>query len=288
VGQLGLILGTSAVERYSSCAGLGMLLMIGGGLILSIPLLISLFTFIVPLTKVQSAQDVAAKKSGGTGVLEGFRLLMRYPYVAGLFVVTTAYEVIGTIVEYQMGSCFTLVHPSSLDGGAGFAAFKAMNGRIIGFLSLFFALFGAGIFMRKFGLKFCLAAFPIIIGVVVAVSFGFHLMGSGPDVMMWVFFVAVVIFKGLSYALNNPSKEVMYIPTSKDVKFKAKSWIDGIGGRASKGAGALVTGSLGGSLPLLLVAGTGISLGIVALWTMVALYVGNTFNKLQAENKIIG
>jgi AAA family ATP:ADP antiporter len=97
----------------------------------------------------------------------------------------------------------------------------------------------------------------------------------------------VVIFKALSYVLNNPTREVLYVPTSKDVKFKAKSWIEAFGGRTSKGAGAVVTGALGGSLPTLLFFGTFISLGVVGFWIFVATLVGNKFDQLQKENKII-
>ena len=54
----------------------------------------------------------------------------------------------------------------------------------------------------------------------------------------------MVTLKGLSYALNNPCKEVMYIPTSKDAKFKTKSFIDMFGSRSAKMSGAQIGGWL--------------------------------------------
>ncbi len=41
----------------------------------------------------------------------------------------------------------------------------------------------------------------------------------------------MMCLKALSYSLNNPCKEMLYNPTSTDVKFKAKSWIDIFGQR---------------------------------------------------------
>jgi len=130
-------------------------------------------------------------------------------------------------------------------------------------------------------------AFPAMIGLTLLVTFGLYFSGVNAYILMWTFLGAVVIFKGLSYTLNNPSKEVMYIPTSKDVKFKAKSWIDSFGNRSTKAVGASVNAALKSSLPLLITAGTVISLGIVGVWLVVAAFVGNTYNTLQKENKII-
>lgn len=95
------------------------------------------------------------------------------------------------------------------------------------------------------------------------------------------------MYKAFSYTLNNPSKEVIYIPTSKDVKFKAKSWIDAFGNRTSKGIGSTVTASLGSHFPTLFIFGSFISLGLILGWILAALFMGTTFNKLQEEQKII-
>jgi len=283
-GQVGLLIGTLVVAKYVKAIGIGTLFGIGGLLICLIPFFVKLYVSSVPM---QTEQEAQATNKPKTGMLEGLRLIISKPYIAGLLVVTTMYEIINTIVEFQMGMCIDRIYPASLDAGAAFAWFKAWNGFSVGVLSLTFALLGTSFFMRKFGLRFCLIAFPTTIGITIATLFAFYITGASNFILMWAFFVAVVIFKGLSYTLNNPTKEVMYIPTSKDVKFKAKSWIDAFGNRTAKGAGAVVTGSLGAALPTLLMFGTGISLTIVIFWLFIASKVGNQFNRLQAENKII-
>ena len=62
-----------------------------------------------------------------------------------------------------------------------------------------------------------------------------------------VFFVMMVI-KGMSYALNNPTKEILYQMTSTNIKFKCKSWIDTFGQRSNKAAGSLITNQFANSM----------------------------------------
>lgn len=49
----------------------------------------------------------------------------------------------------------------------------------------------------------------------------------------------MMFLKALSYSLNNPCKEMLYNPTSTDVKFKAKSWIDIFGQRGASDTGCI-------------------------------------------------
>jgi ATP:ADP antiporter, AAA family len=282
-GQIGQILGAYLVTVSVKSLGFPALFAFGGLLICSLPFFIRWYVSIHP--EHQAPETKPGEKKEQTGVLEGLRLIISQPYIAGLLVVTTAYEVISTIVEFQMGSCVTQVFPT--DTAANFAWIKGIQGVSTGALAILFSLFGTSFIMRRFGLKFCLMAFPATIGITLLATYGLYFSGASTYVLMWTFLVAVVIFKGLSYTLNNPTKEVMYIPTSKDVKFKAKSWIDSFGNRSTKAIGASINTALKSSLPTLITFGTVVSLGIIGVWLVVAAFVGNTFNKLQKENRII-
>ena len=154
-------------------------------------------------------------------------------------------------------------------------------------VALSFAFIGTSFFMRKFGLRFCLLTYPAVIGIVLLGLLGLNSIGATNIEIMWALFASMVAVKGLSYALNNPTKEVMYIPTTKDIRFKAKGWIESFGGRSSKGTGAFVTAYFANSLSSLLLYGTFISLGVVGFWLIVANFLGKKFNKLQAENKTV-
>lgn len=282
--QLGVILGPLTVSMFAKSWGLPVLWAIGGTLVCLVPFIITYYNRVVPHDTVGTTHEAPKKK---TGMLEGLKLLFSKSYLAGLFVVVAVYEVISTIVEFQMNMLIKKAYPASADGGAMFATLDAYNGACVGILSFFFALFGASYFMRTFGLKFCLVSFPVMIGITVIAVYSGFMLGATSTQLMWLSFGAVIVIKGLNYALNVPSKEVLYIPTSKDVKFKAKGWIDAFGNRTTKLLGATVTNPLSKSITLLLSYGTVASLAIIACWIPVAIFVGNKFEKLQKENKII-
>jgi AAA family ATP:ADP antiporter len=150
------------------------------------------------------------------------------------------------------------------------------------------ALLGTGYLIKRFGLRFCLLAFPIALGSSILILYGFiSLNFISPQNLLWFTFTVMIIAKGLSYALSNPAKEVMYIPTSRDAKFKAKGWIDMFGARGAKAIGSGFNEFLKASPQILLYYGTILSLGLVGVWVGIALFVGNSFRKLIKEGKII-
>lgn len=93
-------------------------------------------------------------------------------------------------------------------------------------LSFCLSLLGTSFVIRNLGLRKALLLFPTL------------LVGAGALVYAYpsleLVFVMMLALKALSYALNNPCKELLYQPTSKAIKFKAKSWIDIFGQRGAK------------------------------------------------------
>ena len=104
---------------------------------------------------------------------------------------------------------------------------------------------------------------------------------------MWILLFASIAIKGTNYALNKPTSEILYIPTSKDIKFKAKGWIDMFGNRSTKSLGAGLSKVFSSSFTQLISYSTFISLGFIAFWLFVASFAGNRFNKLQKDKTII-
>lgn len=283
--QFGTIFGPFLISTYGATVGLPIFIALSGLLILLVPFIPHYYSRTIPQ---QATPELAnSKPKQRSGFTEGLRLLLTKPYLMGIFAIATLYEFIGTILDFQKGMLISENYPSKLDGGAGFAWFKGIEGSAIGVVSLLFALFGTSFFMRTFGLRFCLICFPAIIGITMITVFSLHAAGAGSYQLMWIFFAAVVIIKGLNYALNNPTREVLYIPTSSDVKFKTKGWIDAFGARLLKTFGAGVNNTLSASLPLLLTFGTFLSLGVVGIWICAAVYVSGAFDKLQQDNTII-
>ncbi len=281
VGQVGSVIGAFVVSSYSRTYGLPIFFGVSGIIAMIIPFIIQWYSNVVP----QPAEEVATK-GGGSGFFEGLRLLLTHRYLLGIFAIVTLYEFIGAILDFQMKLLTDSVYPSKIGGGAEFATFQGWYNTSIGTLSLIFAFFGS-FFMRKFGLRACLVAFPTIIGLCCLIVFFGNAIGASTVALLWTFFGVMVLIKGAAYALNKPTAEVLYIPTSKDVKFKTKGWIDAFGARLLKGAGAGVNNTLASSLQILLSVGTILSLGVVGAWIFIAYFVSTSFDTLQKENKII-
>ena len=83
--------------------------------------------------------------------------------------------------------------------------------------------------------------------------------------------------KALGYSLNGPSREMLYVRTSEDIKFKAKSWIDMFGTRGAKATGSIVNNTFRHSLDILLTQGSLVSSFFVAVWITAALRLSRLY-----------
>ena len=146
--------------------------------------------------------------------------------------------------------------------------------------------------------------YPVLFAIALVVQFAYFqysgissidqaLAEGNPAVMakyshlLYVTMGTMLFVTAISYAVNNPTKEMMYIPTSKDAKFKAKGLVDMVGGRSAKMSGAQITNNFKAAPIELFTVGSYICFGIVGIWTVVALYVGTRNQQLVKEKKII-
>lgn len=267
--QIGTIAGPT-LATYAVELGMSFLATVVSIGILSVPVLVFIFTKVFPSSTVDAGGD---KKR--TGFTEGLRLLFSRPYLMGILGVATLYEIIGTILDFQL----KFAASETYDTAEKMTVFLARFGQCTNTIALIFAFVGTSFFIRRFGLTFCLVMFPTCVAAVILYAWSAS--------SLWVLFGSMVAIKSLSYALNNPCKEIMYLPTSKDVKFKAKGWIDGFGGRSAKAVGSGISDSFGGVMANLIFYGSIVSLGIVGFWILIALYVGRTNKKLTDSGQIL-
>ena len=234
----------------------------------------------------QAAKTEEKKESFVEGLVAGVRLIVTRPYIFGILIVSTLYEVINQVIEYQMQTQAFLFPQFATE--LGFAQFQGFYGAATNGLSFLMALLGTSYLIRRFGLTFGLLFFPITLGSSFMLLFAYYTFGDPTaGQLLAATFVVMMIAKGLGYAVNNPVKEMMYIPTSKDVKFKSKGFIDIFGGRMSKLGGAQINNAFKSNLHDLMIYGTIFSFGLTAVWIMAALYVGRKNAKLVANDQII-
>ena len=102
-----------------------------------------------------------------------------------------------------------------------------------------------------------------------------------------VLFVSVSLLKAMTYSVNDPAKEILYIPTSDAIKFRAKFWIDIVGARIAKAVGSSIN-KYAGSVDRIARFGTVPSV-CTALGLWLACYkVGIEFDSLLTRGEVVG
>jgi len=273
--QIGAILGpTMAV--MSSAIGVANLYAFGGAVVGMVWVLMRRFVQSYG-TGTPRPEASTGKDKGATGLVEGLYLLGKHPYVLGIFMITCLFEVVVTVLDFEM-KVIAKQMPEYHDT-ADFARFMGFFGQATNSVSLFFSLMGTSMVIRRLGLSRTLLLFPIMLMCVLCFVFFMPSLN--------VFFFALVTVKGLSYALNKPSVEMLYFATSDTVKFKSKSWSDVFGARGAKAMGSLITDSLRSSMTMLLYYGNLASILVNVVLLVIAVAMGRKFNELQATGQII-
>jgi len=290
--QVGSICGSSLSIFSGELGGVWVLFMIATAVIAVAIFLIHIFMKVIPQEDMMGevptiATDEKVTKEGFfQGFYNGLSLIFKNPYLIGVFVVSTAYEVVGTIVDYQMKR--QAAASTEFAGEAGFAKFMGIFGVSANGLSFLLALFGTSYVMKRYGLRVCLFVFPVVLAFSMIFLCAYDFIGgANASQLLWATFVVMIICRGLTYSLNNPTKEMMYIPTSKDARYKAKGWIDMFGSRTAKMGGSQITNVFKQDLATLMLFGTVFSLGIIGLWLVAAWYVGRKNQELVASGEII-
>lgn len=265
--QLGSILGPSLAAN-ADYFGIPLLLLIVAGGIALVPACVRLF--IVRFPEAAEVKKSSNKKK--TGVFEGVRLLSTTPYLLGVLGISTLYEVVGTVIDLQ----FKFLAAGEYTTTTALTSFLGKYGMATNGVTFILSLLGTSYFIRNFGLMFCLVGYPVCTAIAVIAVWIY------PNI--WMFFGAMIFVKAISYALNNPCKEIMYIPTSKDVKFKAKSVIDMFGARSAKASGSAITAGLKTVANTANVA-TVVCMAIIGVWTYAAIFVARK-NKVLVDNNL--
>jgi ATP/ADP translocase len=231
------------------------------------------------------------------GFVEGLSLIIKYPYVMKLLGVSCLYEIVVVILDYEfklLGSHVSLMQvqkliiDSSVESLAHnhdlasnqFANLLGHFGQLTNIIAFLLSLFGFSFLVHRIGVKNSLMIFPITLLICVVISYLFP--------TMWTLFVSVSMIKAMLFSLHDPVKELLYIPTSESIKYKAKAWIDVFGSRFAKACGSFITSlSYGnphtlrniGEIPALLCA-----IVVIALtWS-----IGDDFLDLVRTNTVVG
>ena len=160
------------------------------------------------------------KSTEEPGFLDGLRLLFTHRYLLSMFLIIMSFEVIITILDFHFKKTAKLAFPLEAD----FSSYLAYYGYMTGFVSMLCVLFGINSIQRKLGMKASLILLPFIVGIGV-ISIKMY------PTWVTLAFIIMVALKAINYALNQPTMKQLYIPTTKDTRYKAQAWIEMFGSR---------------------------------------------------------
>src|SRR5690606_18095078 len=110
------------------------------------------------------------------------------------------------------------VYPNNID----LTAYLNQYAVLTGLVSTLCVVFGINKIQRVFGMKISLFMTPMLVALAAIVL---KLNPGSLTSALWV----IVLSKAVNYALNQPTLKQLYIPTSKDTKYKAQAWLEMFG-----------------------------------------------------------
>ncbi len=218
------------------------------------------------------------EKAEKPGMLEGIKLMLKHPYVFGIFGLVYSYEIISVILDYQMQILMSVASNNEIRAMSSYMLKYTASFQVLGF---FFALFGTNKLLKFIGVKKCLLIMPLAIISLMAFLLSF------PNLV--VIFSIMVIIRGLHYGFNNPVREILYIPTTKNVKFKSKAWIESFGRHISKISGSTFNCFARSADYLTFIRlDSFFSIGIATIWALISFLIGRKYVSVIEKGEIIG
>jgi len=216
----------------------------------------------------QMVQKPCAEGRRCNVMFEGAHIVTSSKYLMAIVGILGLYEIVSNIVDFQLSATIA----ASITGDVEKDAYFGIVGQITSILSLIIQLFFTSYVMKRFGVGVALMFLPIAITLG---SIGF-------------LFTPILIFatimsvsdNSLNYSINQSAKEALYTPTSRDIKYKAKAFIDMFVQRFAKVLAVVLNLAVAAWVGLENVRWlTVATLIIMVFWIMLVLYAGREFRK---------
>ncbi|MBP6869729.1 hypothetical protein KBC04_02510 [Candidatus Babeliales bacterium] len=277
--------------NFSDTVAHQILLGVSAGLLLCIPVVIYFLMRIVPGRylhgyEVVYKQEKKNSKAGvaNTGMFSGLQILLESPYILGIFALIFFYESLNVVLSVErMGLLKTAA--TNADGQMSMSMLTGsmfMQRFWMHFYGLILSFFGARVVLKRYGEKASLLMVPLLVGLLLI----YFMIMQTPEAMLHVF----IGLSTINYSISRPLIETLYIPTLKDIKFKAKSWIDSFGTKLSKGTGGIFSDFactvIPGSAQFYIVYSSFFAL-LIGAWFMTAYLLGRRYERAVESNEII-
>ncbi len=191
-------------------------------------------------------------------VWSGFVLIAKSPYLQCMALYMLFFTITTTFLTFEQ---LRLVKSAFESNDARTAAFARMD-LAANSLALVVQTFITGRFVRRLGIGAGLLLLPLL------TMLGFAALWAGPGAgwpVLGVFTAFYVSRRGLHFAVDRPTREMLYTPLGPDAKYKSKSFIDTFVYRGGDLAGAWMQ-----ALTAVAANASAIAMGICAAWIGVA------------------
>ncbi|HEX5108439.1 MAG TPA: Npt1/Npt2 family nucleotide transporter [Vicinamibacterales bacterium] len=278
-GVIGGLMANLAVWQYIEASGIGVLLTGAAGVTIVIGLIV------LRLEALARRPGTAIGRQGsrvpGTGepivasrkenaALDGARLVIASKYLLAVAMITFLYEINSQILDYQYSTA-----AEAVEGAGGTQAFFGRVGTIVGVISVITQLFLVSFIIRKFRITTALLVLPAAMAVASGIYFVTPMLATAA--------LLTISDNSLSYSINQTARETLYVPTSDDVKYKARAFINMLIQRIGKGAAILMALGFAAMADLPIRYLSLLALVVVVIWGGFAWYAGRRFDALTAQ-----
>jgi AAA family ATP:ADP antiporter len=285
--SLGAVLGAVVAGWLIVPLGLNQLLLVGAGLLVLQAFITNVVDFReraqhatvveAPPPVVEGPTDTAARPAQGA-----FGMVFGTPYLLMIAIMLMCLNWVNTTGEYILGSVVEdAAREAVASGTAGGLSVEAYIGQfysrffgVVNIAGLLIQLFLVSRIIKYLGVRFAVLVLPFI-------AFGaYNVLAFFPalTIVRW----AKTAENSTDYSLNNTVRNMLFLPCTREQKYSAKQAIDSFFVRIGDvlSAGLVFMGTT-----YLALGGSGFakfSIGIVAVWLVLAFAVGREYSRMAA------
>ena len=230
---------------------------------------------------------------------KNFRYLAQSKYLISIALIVVTYNLAINLVEVVWKNQVKQLYPNPSD----FTAYMGQVMTYMGLIATFTSLVITGFFLRRFNWTTNALIPPIIMlatgllffSVLLFKRFDFSFLAVLAGTTPLILSVSLgtmqnCMSRAAKYTLFDATKELSFVPLSKECKLKGKSAIDGVGSRMGKSGGSLIHQGLllmfvtiSASTPVIAV----FFLLVIGIWIFSVVALGKQFNSLTAQSETI-
>lgn len=223
---------------------------------------------------------------------ENIAVLFQSRYIFCIALLILCYNLVINLVEVVWKDQVRALYPNPSD----YNVYTNQVSTLIGVLSTASALLISGNAVRKFGWTFTAMITPVVLALTSIGFFGCYFFRDALDPLMFTMFGAGslwmivtlgsaqnILCRGAKYSVFDATKEMSFVPLSREMKMKGKAAIDGIVNRLGKSGGSVIHQSLivtfssiAASAPYV----AGFLFAIVGVWAVAVKVLGDEFHAL--------